>query len=333
MSLNLDRLRRLLMLIVQVNQSLAGTVSPRNASARLNRFPATGPLHPASEFCKARGRMSVTTAGAAFTADEVALFDRQGFLVVRQMVSAELVAQLRSLVEDQLQRHVPPVEYEADLHYPGAPTSRQVPGGQTVRRLKQAHSRSYLFTEWLQSPPLLNRLQQLLGPAVVCPLAHHNCIMTKHPAFSSETGWHQDLRYWSFQRPELVNAWLALGSERAANGGLRVIPGSHRARFADEQFDHQRFFRTDWPANEPWLNRQQLVELDAGDVLFFHCLTLHAADRNTTNQTKLSVVFTFRPGDNPPIPGTRSAESPELILTPGVPLTRPVTATIPPPHR
>jgi phytanoyl-CoA hydroxylase len=52
-------------------------------------------------------------------------------------------------------------------------------------------------------------------------------------------------------------------------------------------------------------------------VLFFHCLTLHAAARNTAAEPKLSVVYTFRAADNPPILGTRSAASPELWLTPG----------------
>ena len=42
--------------------------------------------------------------------------------------------------------------------------------------------------------------------------------------------------------------------------------------------------------------------------------TLHAATRNYTDQTKYSVVFTFRGADNPPRAGSRSAESPELLV-------------------
>jgi phytanoyl-CoA hydroxylase len=56
------------------------------------------------------------------------------------------------------------------------------------------------------------------------------------------------------------------------------------------------------------------VELEAGDVLFFHCLTLHAATRNFTDETKYAAVFTFRPGDVHPLPGTRSSASPEILL-------------------
>lgn len=253
-----------------------------------------------------------------FTADELSRFQQDGFFIARGLADTDTVRLMREITLEHLRREVPPVEFEAELHYPGAPASLDAQGGRTIRRLKQAHSRGYVFTEWLLRPALLQRLQQLLGPRVVCPLAHHNCIMTKQPRFSSDTGWHQDIRYWSFPRQELVNAWLALGEERAENGGLWVIPGSHRQTYRAEQFDAAKFFREDLPENQPLLGSRVEVGLAPGDVLFFHCLTLHAASRNLTSEPKLSVVFTFRGDGNAPVAGSRSAASPELLLTPGV---------------
>ncbi|GAF71697.1 unnamed protein product, partial [marine sediment metagenome] len=46
----------------------------------------------------------------------------------------------------------------------------------------------------------------------------------------------------------------------------------------------------------------------------------HSASRNYSDTPKWSVVFTFRPSDNPPIPGTRSASLPELQIPVPVPL-------------
>lgn len=249
-----------------------------------------------------------------FHVDEVASFQRDGYIIVRGLCGPQLRDRMREVTLDNLQRLVEPVEFEADLHYPGAPDSHHAVGGRTVRRLKQAHSRDYAFTQWMLSPGLTGRLRQLLGPELVCPLAHHNCVMTKEPRFSSDTGWHQDIRYWSFTRPELVNVWLALGPERRENGCLKLIPGSHSMMFNRAQFDDQVFFRTDLPENSPLLQTEILAELDPGDVLFFHCRTLHAATRNYSSMTKHSVVLTFRAADNPPLPGTRSAASPELLI-------------------
>lgn len=260
--------------------------------------------------------MSVSSP-SQFTDAEIGQFLREGFVVVRGLASEADLARMRLVTERGVSEVIAPVEYEAELHYPGAPESIESDGGRTIRRLKQAHSRDFVFTDWMLRPEILGRLQQLLGPRVVCPLAHHNCIMTKQPRFSSETGWHQDIRYWSFQRPELINAWIALGSERPDNGCLQVIPGSHTMALERERFDGELFFRADLPENQPLLATKRFVSLAAGDVLFFHCKTLHAASRNTTQETKYSVVFTFRAADNPPLPNTRSSSLPELLLTPG----------------
>lgn len=241
-------------------------------------------------------------------------FQRDGFLILRGFTDAEQVAGLRAIAVEHLQHEIAPLEYEADLHYPGAPISRNAQGGRTVRRLLQAQGRHPAFTQWLTQPALLTRLHQLLGPEVLMPLAHHNCIMTKAPRYSSDTGWHQDIRYWNFQRPELLNVWLALGAERERNGCLRIIPGSHRLELEKGRFDAAAFFREDLPENRSLLAQAVCAELDAGDVLLFHARILHAASRNFSDQTKFSAVFTFRPGDNHPVPGTRSASLPELLL-------------------
>jgi phytanoyl-CoA hydroxylase len=259
---------------------------------------------------------STRSASDEFSPEEVAQFDRDGYLIAQRLASDGLAARMLEVTRDGLKREVPPVEYEADLHYPGAPPSLDAAGGHTIRRLKQALSRDFCFVEWASAPALVNRLRQLLGPAVVMPLAHHNCIMTKEPRHSSDTGWHQDIRYWSFERPELVSVWLALTSETIKNGCLRLIPGSHRLNFDRERFDHDLFLRPELPENQALIAKAVWAELEPGDVLFFHARTFHAASRNHTDRAKFSVVFTFRGADNPAKPGSRSASLPELVLPP-----------------
>lgn len=221
---------------------------------------------------------------------------------------------MKALALRHLAAETRPLEYEAQVRYPGAPVSLDVPGGRTVRRLLQACARDALFRQWATSPEIASRLHQLLGSSLELSQAHHNCVMTKNPAFSSATGWHQDIRYWSFQKPELISVWIALGPEHEENGCLWLVPGSHRMEFRREQYDEDRFFRADIEENRKILEAKVTAELDEGDVLFFHCRLLHAAGQNRTAMTKFAAVFTYHPADNHPLPGTRSALLPEIAF-------------------
>ena len=249
-----------------------------------------------------------------FSDSEIERFRGSGFVVARNLINDELRERMLKVTLRDLDAERGAVELEADLRYPGAPPSREASGGSTVRRLKLAHARDPVFTELVCLPAVVQRLRQLLGPQVVMPLTHHNCIMTKHPDYSSDTGWHQDIRYWSFQRPELISMWVALGPENLHNGGLQLIPGSHLELFSIDRFDEELFFRNDLPENQLWIDRAEQTELEAGDVLFFHCRSLHAASRNYSHSSKFTPVFTFRAFDNPAVPETRSSSLPELLL-------------------
>jgi phytanoyl-CoA hydroxylase len=250
----------------------------------------------------------------SFSQAEVDRFRRDGFVIVRSLTDRQLCERMKSLAQRHLVLDVQPVEYEAQIQYPGSPASLDAPGGRTVRRLLQAYARDPLFGDWATSRTIGDRLRPLLGPQVELSQAHHNCVMTKNPAFSSATSWHQDIRYWSFEKPELISAWLALGQEHEENGCLLLVPGSHRIEFRREQFDNAFFLREDLQENHETLQGRVAAELDAGDVLFFHCRLLHAAGRNRTGLTKFAAVFTYHDAGNRPLPGTRSASLPEFPL-------------------
>lgn len=249
-----------------------------------------------------------------FSQDDVAGFARDGYRIVRGLLPATARERMREVAERDLAAAAAPLEYEADTQYPGAPESREAPGGRTVRRLLQAYARDAVFREWATAAPVAARLRQLLGPRIALAQAHHNCVMTKDPAYSSLTSWHRDIRYWSYARPELVSVWFALGAERIDNGCLLVLPGTHVMEFEPARLDTAQFLRGDVAENAALLRTQVAVELDPGDVLFFHCRLFHAAGHNRGTQTKFSAVFTYRALDNLPLPGSRSAGQPDVVL-------------------
>jgi phytanoyl-CoA hydroxylase len=82
--------------------------------------------------------------------------------------------------------------------------------------------------------------------------------------------------------------------------------------FAADQLDDALFLRAGNPLNQALIAARRTPVLQAGDAVFFHCRTLHAAGSNGTNETKLSLVFSYHAADNQPLPGTRSASQPAV---------------------
>ena len=243
-------------------------------------------------------------------------FAREGFVVLRALVDGRQCDAMAETARRHLSPLIAPVEFEADVGYPGAPSARDGQGGDTPRRLLGAFARDQAFRAFALGPDLHDMLRQLLGKDVMLSQCHHNCVMTKHPGYSSATSWHQDSRYWSFDRPELVSAWLALGDETRANGALQVIPGSHRLDLPPSRVDKSLFLRRDVAENRALMDQAVTVELSKGDVLLFSSRLFHAAGPNDTDTVKLSVVFTYHAASNRPTPGTRSAQAPSVALAP-----------------
>ncbi|MBI3283247.1 MAG: phytanoyl-CoA dioxygenase family protein [Burkholderiales bacterium] len=248
------------------------------------------------------------------TSIQVEQFQHNGYLVLPAYATPEYCEQVIAFARQALAAHALPIEYEADTAYAGAPASREAEGGHTARRLLQAYARSRLLADWATGPQLAQPLRQLLGPGALLSQAHHNCIMSKQPEYSTATGWHRDSRYWNFQRAELVSAWLALRAETVENGCLLVIPGSHRLELEAAQLDAAQFLRADAAQNRALLASAQAVPLQQGDLLLFHSKLFHAAGKNQTEATKFSLVFTYRAADNMPQPGSRSAALAEIPL-------------------
>lgn len=234
-------------------------------------------------------------------------FQRDGFLILPGFAPEGLRREILEAAKEEIAQMKPPIESEEE--YLGVPQG----GITTLRRLRQVYHRHPAFQAWMHYDPIRPMLTQVLQEKPVLTLAHHNSIMTKMPETSTETCWHQDMRYWHFENANLVSVWLALGEERLENGVLEFIPGSHHLQLSQERFDAKTCFREDLEANRALIAKKVHYDLNPGDVVLFHALTLHHAYQNRTQKPKISFVYTVRGEHNRPIPGTRSASHEEIL--------------------
>jgi phytanoyl-CoA hydroxylase len=255
--------------------------------------------------------------------EQVTQFQENGFIILRDFVHPSVCEAILEVANRHLQDRVEPLETEAG--YAGQSkeerkdevdySSHTFQQEETIRRLRQVYQRDPHFRIWMENEEIRPILKQLLNDEVVIVQAHHNSIMTKMPHCSTQTRWHQDRRYWHYSDNNLISVWLALDSEYNDNGVLEFIPGSHKMTFRQEQFDEKEYFSEDVPLNKELIATKVSTTLGRGDVVIFHSLLLHRANKNITDKPKISFVYTVKGLQTKAIEGSRSASYPEILLT------------------
>ncbi len=138
---------------------------------------------------------------------------------------------------------------------------------------------------------LLELVTALVGPVY----AAQSMFYFKPPAARGQA-LHQD-NYFLCAHPETcIAAWIAIDACDAANGGLRVVPGTHAMEIAcPEQADPDESFTTGLVRAPEGLRVVQ-TEMRRGDVLFFHGSLVHGSLPNTTeDRFRRSLIFHYVP--------------------------------------
>lgn len=226
-------------------------------------------------------------------------FKEDGFLIIKDFAKQDLCDEILEKAKEHLQKKQAPIESEQE--YMSLSEDKI-----TVRRLRQVYDREEVFKIWMTNEDIRPILNQVLEDKPVLTLAHHNSIMTKLPHESTRTFWHQDRRYWNFENDNLVSVWLSLGDEFLENGLLEFIPKSHKINFSKERFDEASNFVDENEENQKLIQSKVSQNLQKGDIVLFHCKTLHHASKNQTDNAKISFVYTVRGEKNKAIKNTRS---------------------------
>lgn len=256
------------------------------------------------------------------TDSELQSFTENGFIVLRNFAPKEQCEKILKIASHHLEERIEPIETEIgydnkskeyrsdEIDYRSSMDEQLAP----VRRLRQVYNRDDAFKEWMEDKNIRPILEQILDDNVVLTLAHHNSIMTKMPHVSTQTRWHQDRRYWHYSDNNLVSIWLALGDEYSENGVLEFIPKSHKMNFQANQFDEKEYLREDIEPNISLIKTKVSTSLNAGDVVIFHSLLMHRANKNETSEPKIAFVYTVKGEKTVVEPNSRSSAYREIKL-------------------
>lgn len=220
-------------------------------------------------------------------AEQVAAFERDGFVGPIEVLTADEVAALRVAVADviaNLERHRERL-YEIEQAYserPGAVVCHFLGGWLVHPRL-----RALAFDRRVVSP-----CAQLLGVGAL--RLWHDQVFAKPPHHPGVVPWHQDYSYWTRTTPAChITMNLMLDDADLDNGCVQFVPGSHRWGLLPKlPFDAElEAIRRHLPHGAQW--RPVPVPVRAGQATIHHSHTLHGSDCNRSDRWRRAAVCNY----------------------------------------
>ena len=170
---------------------------------------------------------------------------------------------------------------EAEARYPESM-------GPTMRN--NAHVAFTFLDEIVHHPALLDAVEDLIGPDILC---WGTVLFIKEPGTPAFVSWHQDLNYTPIEPHDGVTAWLALSPSNRESGCMRMLPGSHRLgvrRQIDTFHEHNILTRGQ---RIDGLDTSGAVDLrlDPGQISLHHGRTIHASMPNRSRDRRIGVAI------------------------------------------
>jgi hypothetical protein len=223
-------------------------------------------------------------------------FAEDGYVYLRSMVDRDMLLDLRSRIVAICASH--------EWLKPGTDPMEAIPCVEAYVEGEERYFEVYDEIQKLEAfhavphhPTVLSCMTALLGSS-----AFPHPLSIARLSFPSNEEWttppHQD--YPNNQGTEdLYACWMPLSDCPVELGGLSILPGSHKLGMAPLEFAlgpgnrraklDKRFERLEWVRGD----------LELGDALVFHSLTMHRALPNRTDRMRLSVDYRFQREDEP----------------------------------
>jgi hypothetical protein len=220
--------------------------------------------------------MTVTDIGATgvpiLTREELGRYQEEGFTVVRGLFGYDEIDRLCAEFSALHAAGPVPGHFEPRAAGPGVDPLHAWP------RVMHPHEINDLARSTLLDARLREVLEVLLGEDV---LAAQSMFYFKPPGARGQA-LHQDNFYLRVEPGTCVAAWVACDVIDRDNGGLEVVPGTHRMElFCPEQADAELSFAREYVPPPPGLTPLP-VDMEPGDVLFFNGCLVHGSQPNRT---------------------------------------------------
>ncbi len=227
----------------------------------------------------------------ALTAEEIRTYQEDGVIMLKQAMDPNWMAMVEAGIEEA--RHNSSVL--------GRFMSRKVEGYQMDIFLWK---RIDILRDLIYYSPCAELARQLMKSEEV--RFFYDQMFVKEPGTDAPTPWHQDLSFWPIRGEQICSFWIPCDPVNRENSGLLYVKGSHRwpQRFKAISPDYVASIIDDDMEDIPDINanpdQYNLIDWDMepGDILAFHPLTLHGSYGNASRKRRRRALALRWTGDD-----------------------------------
>lgn len=215
-------------------------------------------------------------------------YERNGFVIAKSMFSKEEIDLLRRASKE---------DRELDQHSFGRGDGE----GGMVRLSLWNHPGDTIYGMFARCETIVNSAEMLLDGEVY---HYHSKMIMKDAKVGGAWAWHQDYGYW-YQNgvlfPDLTSAFIAVDPATRENGCMQVLSGSHHMGRVEHILTGDQA-GADMERVREAEKRLKLVyvEMNPGDVLFFHANLLHRSDQNRSDKPRWAMICCYNAARNDP---------------------------------
>ncbi|MET9435376.1 ectoine hydroxylase [Streptomyces sp. NPDC006551] len=244
-------------------------------------------------------------------------YERDGFLAEPDLLTDAEVA----VYKQELDRLI------ADPAVRGDERAIIEPKSGSVRSVFEVHRISEVFARLVRDERVVGRAREILGSDVY---VHQSRINVKPGFGASGFYWHSDFETWHAEdglpRMRTVSVSIALTENHDTNGGLMIMPGSHRTFLgcagATPKDNYKRSLQMQdagTPSDEALTSLAdahgiRLFTGRAGSATWFDCNAMHGSGDNITPYPRSNVFIVFNSVENAAVePFAAPVRRPEFI--------------------
>lgn len=217
-------------------------------------------------------------------------FAEHGYYHAKGVFSAADIASLESDF-DRIVAQLTKSGEQIDATWGGAETERLARSSDVILHTHNVQKYSRRWLNAFLHERFLDVVSQIIGDDIIL---HHSKLFQKPSENGSPFPMHQDWPYFPTVNDTMIAGIIHVSDATDEMGCLRVYPGSHRlGRIEGADGRQQNDVLDQYP-----IETAEIIEAEAGDVVFFHYFTLHGSMPNRSAQTRKTVLCQMYSGQD-----------------------------------